>query len=179
MFNLGKMIFRSLAGKPATEKFPFEPRVYFEQTRGSIDIDVNSCILCGICQKKCPADAITVDRNNRTWEIERMQCIQCSNCILVCPKKCLTNNNQYTTPSTAKTVDTFNIPQQEKAAASGKLKVDKETCIYCGICQKQCPQEAITVDRKADPKVWEVDTEKCTKCGLCIEKCPKKSLEFK
>lgn len=187
MFKMGKMVLRSLFKKPATLMYPVVPRQYFEGTRGHIAIQEEACILCGICQKKCPANAITVDKANRTWTIERMQCVQCSGCVVVCPKKCLVNENTYTTPSTEKVVDTVTIPQAAPAAKSGdgaatkaapsgdgEIKCDLETCIYCGICQKKCPQDAITVVR-AD-KTWAIDKEACISCNICLDVCPKKCL---
>lgn len=48
-------------------------------------------------------------------------------------------------------------------------EIDPETCTGCGICKKNCPEEAITGERK-EPHV--IDQELCTKCGTCIEKCP-------
>lgn len=103
----------SLFKKPATLMYPVVPRKWQERTRGHIAIDINSCIYCGICQKKCPTNAITVSRGDRSWTIERMQCIQCSCCVEVCPKKCLTNENSYTTPHTEKITDTFVGPPPE------------------------------------------------------------------
>jgi formate hydrogenlyase subunit 6/NADH:ubiquinone oxidoreductase subunit I len=98
----------------------------------------------------------------------------------VCPKKCLVNVGTYTTPETNKITDTFTKPEEETpagtpAAGEGSLKCD-DTCVFCGICAKKCPSEAITVDRTE--KKWEVDDEKCTRCGLCVDGCPKKSLKI-
>lgn len=106
-FKLGKMILRSLFKKPATLMYPVVPREWQERTRGHIENQINDCIFCGICQKKCPTNALVVDKAKRSWTIERMQCIQCSCCVEVCPKKCLTNENTYTSPSTEKVVDTY------------------------------------------------------------------------
>ena len=117
-FKLGKTVFASLFKKPATLMYPVIPRVWQENTRGHISIDIDACILCGICQKKCPTDAITVDKGAKSWSIQRMRCVQCSCCVEVCPKKCLKNENTYTTPNTAKVVDTF--VQPEKAPAPEK-----------------------------------------------------------
>lgn len=185
-FRISKYILKRLFKKPATLMYPVVPREWQERTRGQVGIDVDSCIACGICDKKCPANAITVDRKTRTWTIQRMQCIQCGHCALVCPKKCLTIENQYTTPDTTKTVHTFEIPEQKKPAApaggaaapaAGEgLKCDEETCVYCTLCAKQCPVNAITVDRAE--KVWKVDNDTCVKCGVCVDKCPKKCLSL-
>ena len=49
------------------------------------------------------------------------------------------------------------------------MKVDKEKCIACGMCVKDCIVRDIEiVDNKA-----EIKNEKCFKCGHCIAICPK------
>ena len=105
--SIGRMLLRSMVKKPATLMYPVVPRVWKERTRGRIEIDIESCIFCGICSRKCPTDAITVDREAKSWAISRMGCIQCSCCVEVCPKKCLANIAGYTSPGTEKIVDTF------------------------------------------------------------------------
>jgi ferredoxin len=94
----------------------------------------------------------------------------------VCPKKCLVNENAYTIPDVIKIADTFEKPDEPNTAAGETALKCDDTCVFCGICVKKCPAEAITVDRTA--KKWEVDNEKCTRCGLCVESCPKKSLSI-
>lgn len=107
ILNLAKMVLRSMVNKPATLMYPVVQREYTENTRGHIDIDVENCVFCGICNKKCPTNAIEVNRNDKKWAIERLQCIQCNCCVEVCPKKCLKMENTYTTPSTGKVRDEF------------------------------------------------------------------------
>lgn len=101
-FKLGRMTMRSLFGKPATTMYPFVKPVYPENLKGHIDIDIDSCIFCGNCSKKCPSQAITVDKAEKSWDIDPFRCVQCRSCIAVCPKKCLSMKNTYTTPATAK-----------------------------------------------------------------------------
>ncbi len=48
-------------------------------------------------------------------------------------------------------------------------EIDPEVCTGCGICRKNCPEEAITGERR-EPHI--IDQDKCTKCGTCFEKCP-------
>lgn len=108
---------KNLFSKPATKNYPVIPREYPERTRGSIRNDIDLCIYCGMCQRKCPSGAITVDRAARTWTIERMGCVQCENCVNNCPKKCLHMENAYSEPSFTKTVDTLHTeapPAPEK-----------------------------------------------------------------
>jgi len=117
-FRIGKVVLRSLFKKPATLMYPIVAREWQARTRGSIDIEKETCILCGICARKCPTNAIAVSRDQRTWVIERMQCIQCGNCVDVCPKKCLLMNPMYTAPDTVKIVDSVSIPEQPKPEAA-------------------------------------------------------------
>ena len=184
-FKFGGTIIGSLFKKPSTLMYPVVPREWEERTRGSVSIKGEDCIGCGICANVCPTTAIEVDKAEGKWTIQRMQCVQCSGCVDSCPKKCLTMENQYTIPDVVKVVDTYEIPKKgaKKAAdggaaqGDGDLKCD-DSCVFCGLCAKACPADAIKVDRKADPKLWEVNQEECVKCGACIDKCPKKSLSF-
>lgn len=173
---------KNLFSKPATKNYPAEPAVYPERSRGHIEIDIDNCIMCGMCQRKCPSGAITVDRATRTWSIERMGCVQCENCVEGCPKKCLHIKPGYTEPSSSMTVDSFSQPIPEKPAqaesennnealTSGKITNDMSTCILCGLCARACPSECITVDR--DAKTWTINRDDCVQCGACIDACKK------
>ena len=51
--------------------------------------------------------------------------------------------------------------------------VDNDKCIGCGICQKQCPFQAIVMVEKL-PQI----DEKCTLCGACVNVCPAKALSL-
>jgi formate hydrogenlyase subunit 6/NADH:ubiquinone oxidoreductase subunit I len=53
----------------------------------------------------------------------------------------------------------------------GKPTNDPSKCVYCTLCARKCPTEALTVDRAA--KTWTLDEEKCIGCGTCVESCPK------
>ncbi len=102
-----RTVLKSLLRKPATVRYPFVPKTYFANTRGGITIEIDKCIYCGMCQRKCPTGALAVLREQKTWEIDRMKCISCGYCVEVCPKKCLAMGNKYTAPATSKSKEQF------------------------------------------------------------------------
>jgi len=99
MFDMLRNIFINLFTKPATRKYPYTKRETFENVRGCIDVNIDECIFCGICQKKCPSNAIKVDKEHKTWEINSYKCIVCNACTETCPKKCVTSGSCYRSPS--------------------------------------------------------------------------------
>jgi ech hydrogenase subunit F len=115
-FNaIGKTVMKSLFSKPATAMYPIKKREFFENTRGSIEMaQLENCIFCGICSKKCPTQAIAVDRGDKRWEIDRTRCIVCNYCVEVCPKKCLGTKGQYTTPLVDKSHKLFTLYGEAK-----------------------------------------------------------------
>ena len=117
-YKITKVVMRSLFKKPATLMYPVVPRKWQDRTRGNIGIEKTGCILCGICVRKCPTNAIKVSKEDRTWAILRMQCIQCGSCVETCPKKCLVMNPEYTAPNTEKVIDIVSIPEQPKPEAA-------------------------------------------------------------
>jgi len=91
-----KTIINSLFRKPPTTEYPFKPMPKDPLVRGSIGIDINACILCGICVKRCPVDALKTDKTTKEWGITRHGCIVCNACVEACPKKCLHMTNELT-----------------------------------------------------------------------------------
>ena len=45
--------------------------------------------------------------------------------------------------------------------------VDAARCTPCGMCERICPADAISVGAVAS-----IDEERCTGCGICIDACP-------
>ncbi|RCX12357.1 formate hydrogenlyase subunit 6/NADH:ubiquinone oxidoreductase subunit I [Anaerobacterium chartisolvens] len=122
MFDMISNIFKNLSSKPATRKYPFEKRETFKDSRGSVKgVDIDTCIFCGICARKCPSDAIAVDRNSKSWEIDPFKCVVCGVCAEVCPKKCLFMDEQYSASAYSKGKNKF--VQQPKPAEEEPGKV--------------------------------------------------------
>ena len=54
-----------------------------------------------------------------------------------------------------------------------KYMIMEDICRQCGICQKNCPVNAITGEKG---KSFVIDQDKCIKCGTCMTKCPFKAI---
>ena len=56
-----------------------------------------------------------------------------------------------------------------------KYEIDKDKCVGCGLCAKNCPASCITqTDYIAEGHKlasYEIDADKCVKCGLCMSNC--------
>lgn len=98
-----KILAKNLFKGPATLMYPKKKRVFYAGTRGKIENDIEKCIFCGICSKRCPNYALAVSKDPKEWEIDRLKCCNCNLCVEVCPKHCLFAENHYFQPVTKKT----------------------------------------------------------------------------
>lgn len=186
-----KQALANLCKPPVTSDYPFTPKTYPEGTRGRVANDVSRCILCGLCERNCPTGAIVVDRKTGTWRINPFACIQCGLCVQNCPKKCLSMDPHYTDPDEEKSDIVMQAVQKDGRIESQKTveqpdaRFDSEKshvvndiskCVFCGMCERNCPEGAITVDRPT--RMWRIDLEKCVNCGTCIDNCPRKCLSL-
>ena len=126
-FKLGKMTLRSLFGKPETVRYPFEEPEHPAALRGKVVFSPENCIYCGICEKRCPTGAISVNKKDSTWSIDHFKCIQCDTCVRECPKGCLSMDAVLVHPSTVKEVETFKKPEptEEEKEALAKKEAEK------------------------------------------------------
>ena len=93
MINMLGLVLKNLFFQLATRLYPYVKTEPYERFRGKLEFNLENCIYCGICQRKCPADAISVIRESKTWELNPLRCIICGECVSPCPKKCLTLSN--------------------------------------------------------------------------------------
>lgn len=119
------------------------------------------CLGFGTCQTVCQFDAINIV--DGVAVIDREKCTGCKKCLEVCPKNII-----EMVPYEQKTV--------VKCFSNDSGKVVRKNCsigcIGCGICVKNCPFEAITME----DNLAKIDYDKCYKnaeaCGICAEICP-------
>lgn len=107
LFSMSGLVLKWLFRKPYTNRYPFVPRQPLPGSRGTLGIDLPKCIYCGICAKKCPTQAIEVDRAARCWTIDRLRCITCNYCVEACPKKCLELGAAHGVPTVTKDREVF------------------------------------------------------------------------
>jgi len=114
IFSFAKTISRSFFRKPATLMYPQKDRKYYSITRGRIFNDIERCIFCGLCEKKCPTHAITVFKETREYELRNLQCITCGACVEVCPPKCLSMEINYSVSVSERHEGVYYYKQSEK-----------------------------------------------------------------
>lgn len=97
-----KNILHNLVNDYATRPYPFELREPLKGYRGRIYNEVEDCIFCSSCARKCPTGAITVDPKAGTWIYDPFLCVYCSACVDICPTKCLKQDHIHRKPSVSK-----------------------------------------------------------------------------
>ena len=72
-----------------------------------------------------------------------------------------------------RTVKSYPRPA-EIVSSPFQAKINFDSCIACGICEKRCPMDAIKrMDAiKIEDKKALLDTDRCIGCGLCVSTCP-------
>lgn len=117
------------------------------------------CMGFGTCVKVCPFDAIHLADGIAV--VDSDACKACGKCVEACPNKLIE-------------LVPFRAVQKVQCNSNEKGKAVREACeagcMGCGICAKNCPSGAITVENN----LAKIDYETCTGCGTCAEKCPRK-----
>ena len=88
LLTFAKTALGSMVKQPVTVCYPQEGLTAPERLRGHIVNDMDVCICCGMCARRCPASALAVDRKGGMWSIDPYACVVCGECIESCPKHC-------------------------------------------------------------------------------------------
>ena len=84
-----KTVLRNFLKRPATRKYPMVKRDPFNNYRGRLINNVETCIFCRMCSNKCPAQCISTDPKEAFWVYDPFSCVYCGICVEVCPTKSL------------------------------------------------------------------------------------------
>lgn len=122
IFTMSRTVTGNLVQGPATLMYPKRKREYTKITRGQVNNDIEKCIACGMCGRRCPVYAITVvkgpkDNPTKDWEIDRLKCCTCGLCVEICPKQSLSMTNQYFPPVTERTAGIHKLHSTPPAPA--------------------------------------------------------------
>lgn len=100
-------VLRNALSRTATRRYPFERREPFPGSRGQLVVDRTNCVYCAACARRCPANALGVDRQKKEMTFEPFRCIVCGACAEVCPKNSLRIEGTHKQPDVRKGVLVF------------------------------------------------------------------------
>ena len=93
-----KTVAKNLLSGPATLVYPKKKLSFTPITRGRVEVDIDKCIFCGMCSRRCPTYAIKATKNCKELQIDCLKRCTCNFCAEIYPKKCLSMENQYSPP---------------------------------------------------------------------------------
>ncbi len=113
-------ILKNFFGGPATRLYPVEVREPFEHARGQVSFNEDKCTLCGTCVRRCPAEAISMDKEKNELTFYPARCIVCEVCVDICPRKAIDLIYKWRSPFYAKPVEVY------KPRGKASNKAEKE-----------------------------------------------------
>jgi formate hydrogenlyase subunit 6/NADH:ubiquinone oxidoreductase subunit I len=106
-FEMSFLALKWALKKPPTTRYPFEPRLMIPGSRGQLVFTKENCVYCTVCAKKCPTGALTVNRAQKRWSIDRLRCINCGACVEHCPKDSLQLSVDHGIPTVTRDREIF------------------------------------------------------------------------
>ena len=109
---------------PSTEAFPFGDTTTPKKFRGRIAFDPNSCALCRVCARVCPAGAIQFEKRPTGLEFNlwHNSCVFCGLCAHYCESEGLRNTDDWH----------LSHVQAEKYDLVERATVHFQKCSKCG-----------------------------------------------
>lgn len=120
------------------------------------------CLGYGDCYDACDFDAIDLRADLGVPLILDDQCVACGACVDACPKN-LIELRKKNRKDRKVVVSCMN---QDKGAVA--RKACSVACIGCGLCEKECKFDAITIENN----LAFIDSDKCVLCRKCVPVCP-------
>ena len=120
------------------------------------------CLGFGSCVNACQFGAMSIGPNG-TAVVDPEKCTNCGACMKACPRGLITS-----VPASKKVHVACANLDKGKAAMS----VCGNSCIGCGLCEKECKKDAIHVVNG----VAVIDYDKCVGCKLCTKVCPRDAI---
>jgi 4Fe-4S ferredoxin len=138
--------------------------------KSTVNLDETKCHFCGICASICPFGAIILSMNGDEWvpvfekeafpqlvrevTVDETKCpVDCTKCEEACPLKLI------------------NVTFDE-ALRRVQVKINREYCPDCRLCEDKCPKGAITT-KKIFTGSMVMNTDKCPRnCHDCVDVCP-------
>ncbi len=142
-------------------------RFYVDEV--ALTIDKKRCILCDICTKICPKEAITLLRSGNCvhLSVDPQKCVLCGACEPLCPTKAVRVSVNGVNDNIL--LRACGLPQ-----GFPKVKVDKSKCpIDCFKCANACPVGAVNIDPRHE---LAIDEDNCLRCPWCIDACDKQAI---
>ena len=152
--------------------------------RGKLNYDRAKCIGCGLCQKVCPANAISRDPDEAKKMIFHAdRCCFCAQCNDICPVQALTMGTEFAFASQGGEAQRkAQTAEKDSGKSTGKpfqaqwLDADVEEFLPPER-ESQNPDEGRKDDKEATeannvatPRT--IDESKCVGCTLCAKSCP-------
>lgn len=120
------------------------------------------CLGLGNCVRECKFDAIHINARG-VAEVDPRKCTDCGACRKACPRHLIVE-----VPVSKKVV--VDCANRDKGPVA--MKVCKNACIACGLCEKNCKFDAIHVV----DGVAVIDYTKCKNCKICTKVCPRDAI---
>jgi formate hydrogenlyase subunit 6/NADH:ubiquinone oxidoreductase subunit I len=118
------VLLRNLFKGPSTEAFPFGEASTPKRMRARMAFDPESCALCRVCTRVCPAGAIQFEKkpDGLEFNLWHNSCVFCGLCAHYCESEGLHATNDWH----------LSHPQSEKYALVERALVKFQKCSRCG-----------------------------------------------